>query len=61
MATMSQMLFSMPTVMSAVSLKYYVEDFQFKRLGYPRVVIPKDEKNGYSVLAAIICDVCPKR
>ena len=57
MATMPQMLFSMPTVMSAVSLKYYVEDFQFKRLGYPRVVIPKDEKNGYSVLAAIICDV----
>ena len=35
--------------------------FNSKGLGYPRVVIPKDEKNGYFVLAAIIRDVWPKR
>ena len=57
---MSQMLFSIPTVMSALSLKYFFVDLQFKMAGVPRVVIKvknKGRENGYSVLAAIISDV----
>ena len=61
MAAMSQILFSIPTVISALSFKYYVVDFKFKMAGVPHVAIkePKGEKTG--ILSSLLSFVMYER
>ena len=61
MAAMSQILFSIPTVIFALSFKYYVVDFQFKMAGVPHVAIKEPEGEKTGILSSLLSFVMYER